>query len=289
VSLILSLLIGLMFAMGPLSSAICNRIGCQTTTIIGAIIAYIGYECFREKLIKNLFRCAISCYANSMEFLIVSVGIIMGSGFGLMYCPAIVIVTMYFERLRALAMGVTVCGAGVGTIVFLKVISSLVIRYNWQIVLYIYAGLFSSVNTHRPSNLGLALLCVPCGMLYRPIEFEPIYDDEEEEMIEIKKNDNVDHPRSLELHRQELIADEDKNKASPHLIEDKKEPRMIKKMIDLSLFEDPVFLLFAFSHFLTTIGFTLSRFVPLHARALGFSTSDVDITINVYSKRQLLC
>ena len=213
----------------------------------------------------------------------------MGIGFGLMYCPAIVIITMYFEKYRTLATGVTIYGAEVGTFIFANVISFLITRYDWQTVLIIYAGLFSSVNTHRPSNLGLALLCVPCGMLYRPIEFEPIYDDEEEEMIGIKKNDNVDHPRSLELYRQEPIADEDNDKASPHLIEGKKEPRMIKKMIDLSLFEDPVFILFSFSHFLTTIGFTLSRFLPLHVEwTLGFSTSDADITVNVYSKRQLL-
>lgn len=31
----------------------------------------------------------------------VSVGCIMGIGFGLMYCPAIVIVTMYFEKKRS--------------------------------------------------------------------------------------------------------------------------------------------------------------------------------------------
>jgi hypothetical protein len=60
-------------------------------------------------------------------------------------------------------------------------------------------------------------------MLYRPIEFEPIYDDDEEEMVEIKKNGKVDHHRSLELHRPEPIAEEDEDKASPHGTDDKKE------------------------------------------------------------------
>lgn len=36
-------------------------------------------------------RCALSYFANSMTFLVLSVGIVMGTGFGLMYCPAIVI------------------------------------------------------------------------------------------------------------------------------------------------------------------------------------------------------
>uniref|UniRef100_A0A914HFY2 Major facilitator superfamily (MFS) profile domain-containing protein n=1 Tax=Globodera rostochiensis TaxID=31243 RepID=A0A914HFY2_GLORO len=154
-STILSLLTGLMLAAGPLASAICNRIGCRVTTIIGALIASVG--------------CAISYFAYSMNYLLFSVGIVMGIGFGLMYCPAIVIVTMYFEKYRSLATGITVCGAGIGTFVFSQVISHLIIHFNWRYVFLIYSG--------------VVLLCVPCGALYRPIEFVPIYEDEEEEEL----------------------------------------------------------------------------------------------------------
>ncbi|KAI1702908.1 major facilitator superfamily domain-containing protein [Ditylenchus destructor] len=167
VSTILSLLTGLMLATGPLASAICNRIGCRITTIVGAIIASIG--------------CALSFYANSMTYLILSVGIVMGTGFGLMYCPAIVIVTMYFEKYRALATGVTVCGAGVGTFVFSKIIGYLIETFDWRTVFIIYAG--------------LVLLCVPCGALYRPVMFEPIYDDDDKFGLRInegKTNEEVE-------------------------------------------------------------------------------------------------
>lgn len=37
-------------------------------------------------------------FGSSMLMMIISVGVVMGIGFGLMYCPAIVIVTMYFEK-----------------------------------------------------------------------------------------------------------------------------------------------------------------------------------------------
>uniref|UniRef100_A0A183C9I2 ERF1_1 domain-containing protein n=1 Tax=Globodera pallida TaxID=36090 RepID=A0A183C9I2_GLOPA len=70
-STILSLLTGLMLAAGPLASAICNRIGCRVTTIIGALIASVG--------------CAISFFAYSMNYLLFSVGIVMGIGFGLIF------------------------------------------------------------------------------------------------------------------------------------------------------------------------------------------------------------
>lgn len=46
------------------------------------------------------FSCAASYYATTVEYLMGSVGCVMGIGFGLMYCPAIVIVTMYFEKKR---------------------------------------------------------------------------------------------------------------------------------------------------------------------------------------------
>ncbi|KAE9551974.1 hypothetical protein FO519_004826, partial [Halicephalobus sp. NKZ332] len=83
VSTILCILTGLTFGIGPISSAICNKIGCRLTTIIGILFMSCG--------------CAISYNANSMTYLIGSIGLIMGTGFGLLYCPSIVIVTMYFE------------------------------------------------------------------------------------------------------------------------------------------------------------------------------------------------
>src|SRR3954471_19160295 len=100
-----------------------------------------------------------------MFYLIFSVGIVMGNfyncekfilfisgtGFGLMYCPAIVIVTIYFEKRRSLATGITVCGAGVGTFLFSNIIGQLIVHFGWRQVFLIYAG--------------LVLLCIPCGAL----------------------------------------------------------------------------------------------------------------------------
>lgn len=139
-------------AAGPIASSISNRFGCRACAIAGAIIASIG--------------CGISSQATSMAFLTFSVGVIMGCGFGLMYCPAIMIVTMYFEKRRSLATGITVCGAGVGTTIFAKVIAFLIQKFSWQKVFVIYAG--------------VVLLCIPCAATFKPLAFEPVYDDEAE-------------------------------------------------------------------------------------------------------------
>ena len=44
--------------------------------------------------------------------------LVAGFGFGLVYLPSVISVSYYFERKRAMATGIAVCGAGVGTMVF---------------------------------------------------------------------------------------------------------------------------------------------------------------------------
>jgi len=358
VSTILSLLTGLMLAVGPIAGAICNKIGCRITTIIGAIIASIG--------------CATSYYADSMTYLIGSVGIIMGTGFGLMYCPAIVIVTMYFEKYRALATGVTVCGAGVGTASFSVIISFLITRFGWRQVFLIYAG--------------IVLLCVPCGLLYRPVEFAPIYDDDEEEKDEKEKAEtkaltaqeqedgangklrsafshsavnkdseaeegnlqrvqslgegiaksrtntvtestgylnvkDVFYPGSVTgLKEYQKDAEHFRSVSSlhshTHSVKDKKVVRTsfreedeenldsqatsasraiaiwttITKILDLTLFADPVYLLFAISNFLTSIGFNAPpMFMPMNAESiLGLTKESAAQTVSAYGIANIL-
>ncbi|VDO10524.1 unnamed protein product [Haemonchus placei] len=124
--MIISLLTGLTLGSGPLASAICNKYGCRATTITGALIAAVG--------------CGISYFATQMWQIVFSVGVIMGVGFGLMYCPAIVIVTMYFEKRRSLATGIAVAGAGVGTVLFSPINEYIISHYGWRAVFLAFEG-----------------------------------------------------------------------------------------------------------------------------------------------------
>ncbi|KAL4220128.1 hypothetical protein ACF0H5_020539 [Mactra antiquata] len=87
----------------------------------------------------------------------------------MIYLPSIVCVTEYFEKKRALATGIAVSGAGIGTFIFSPVTSILVKKYSWQGTLLIQAG--------------IVLNCLACGLVYRPIkiakpsETEKIDDD----------------------------------------------------------------------------------------------------------------
>ena len=110
---------------GPIASYFTNRYGCRAVTIAGAILASAGL--------------ALSCAANSIVVLYLTIGILTGRdgynladiwltkmwtkglGFGLIYLPAIVSVSIYFEKKRAFATGIAVCGSGVGTFIMAPV------------------------------------------------------------------------------------------------------------------------------------------------------------------------
>ena len=61
---------------------------------------------------------ALSAAADSIVILYFTVGVLTGLGFGLIYLPAIVSVSIYFEKKRAFATGIAVCGSGLGTFIF---------------------------------------------------------------------------------------------------------------------------------------------------------------------------
>lgn len=82
--------------------------------------------------------------------------LIPGLGFGLIYLPAIVSVTCYFEKLRSLATGIAVCGSGLGTLVFAPFIEYLIVEFGWRGAMLITSALL--------------LNCIIFGVMFRPLE-----------------------------------------------------------------------------------------------------------------------
>ena len=88
-------------------------------------------------------------------------------GPGLIYLPAVVAVGYYFEKKRALATGISVCGSGVGTFLFAPLSTAILKSLDW-----------------RGANLVFAGLCLMCGLfgaLMRPLELTAAVDQDEEE------------------------------------------------------------------------------------------------------------
>ncbi|KAH0809612.1 hypothetical protein GEV33_013180 [Tenebrio molitor] len=100
----------------------------------------------------------ISVFAQNVTTLYFTIGIGTGFGFGLIYLPAIVSVTTYFEKKRSLATGIAVCGSGFGTFIFAPIITKLLAEYGWRGAMLIIAG--------------TVLECILFGLLFRPLENE---------------------------------------------------------------------------------------------------------------------
>ncbi|XP_012158740.1 monocarboxylate transporter 12 [Ceratitis capitata] len=139
---IVSIMVGVTYASGPISSSFVNRYGCRAVTIAGSIIAA---------------ACIVaSIFAQNVLTLIFTIGIGTGFGLGLIYLPAIVSVTTWFEAKRSLATGIAVCGSGFGTFVFAPLTENLIGSFGWRGAMLIIGG--------------IVLNCIIFGALFRPLE-----------------------------------------------------------------------------------------------------------------------
>ncbi|XP_011306062.1 monocarboxylate transporter 12-B [Fopius arisanus] len=318
---IASILVGITLCSGPIASIFVNKYGCRMVTIVGAILSSI---------------CLLmSHWAQSIIILYFTIGLGTGLGFGLIYLPAIVSVTCYFEKLRSFATGIAVCGSGLGTLVFAPFIEYLIVEYGWRGAMLITSA--------------LVLNCIIFGIMFRPLE--PIRKAMDIPLLELSKPEaptsfkvpqtnglssngfdrphsvtNVNHtkyqliPESEDkenlmrialsqpvlisktghshrsrdfgsglMHRKDILYQKSlenirKRSASlgsrdlhitlrgslsslPNGIEEKqgqnnnskqtKPLSAFQQMLQLSLLKDPVFLLFVFSNFCTSIGFNV--------------------------------
>nr|XP_045596429.1 monocarboxylate transporter 14-like [Procambarus clarkii] len=141
-SWIASILVGVTLGSGPIAGMLVNKMGCRVVTVAGALLASLA-----------LF---LSIFAPNVETLYVTIGLGAGLGFGLIYLPAIVCVTGYFEKRRSFATGIAVCGSGIGTFAFSPLVEYLINELSWQNSLIIISGIM--------------LNCVVFGAMFRPLE-----------------------------------------------------------------------------------------------------------------------
>ncbi|XP_069115634.1 monocarboxylate transporter 9-like [Argopecten irradians] len=122
-----SVLNGAYLSLGPVAGALVNKFGCRRIAISGAFVSSIG-----------LF---LSTFSPNLDIMILLYGVVGGSGFGLIYLPAIVMVGYYFDKRRAFATGIAVCGSGIGGFVFAPLCVFLLEIYGWQGAMWIISGI----------------------------------------------------------------------------------------------------------------------------------------------------
>ncbi|KPI94056.1 PREDICTED: monocarboxylate transporter 3 [Papilio xuthus] len=137
-----SILTGFYLLSGPFVSALANKYGFRSVTIVGSLISSVAFT--------------LSYFATSVEYLYLVYGLLGGIGFCMIYMPAVLTVGFYFERWRALATGLSLCGSGVGTFIFAPLSNMVIAKYGWRWTMVIHAGFI--------------LVCVVCGAMFRPIK-----------------------------------------------------------------------------------------------------------------------
>ncbi|KAJ0036843.1 hypothetical protein NQD34_005520 [Periophthalmus magnuspinnatus] len=141
ISWIGSIMSSLRLSGAPIASVACAKVGTRVTSITGALLVSGGF--------------LLSIFANSVVYLYLSMGVVVGMGFALLYQSFSVVTAMYFKKRLATAYAIGRSGMGL-TFALAPFTQLLLDQYAWQGALLILGGLMLNL--------------VATGMLLRPIK-----------------------------------------------------------------------------------------------------------------------
>ncbi|XP_076687098.1 monocarboxylate transporter 5-like isoform X3 [Andrena cerasifolii] len=277
---IASILVGVTLCSGPISGWFVDKYGCRIVTVAGSILASLCLLC--------------SMWARNIVTLYFTIGIGTGFGFGLIYLPAIVSVTSYFEKYRSLATGIAVCGSGLGTLVFAPCLEYLIATYGWRGSIMLCSG--------------IVLNCIVLGLFFRPIESRnqrkkssperpsqsttrrTVEEGAVTRAVTFQKEKNsvrVTSARSQPvLNSKNMLHQSSLEDIHKEMFELKVSPKQKigspRKILDISILKDPVFILFTLSNFCTSIGFYVPYvYVLPQAEEQGINKKDASYLLAV--------
>lgn len=89
--------------LSPLASVLINMGSCRTAHMTGGILAFLGFSC--------------SYFVNNIKILLLTYGIVAGTGLSLCQTPSLCAIGFSFEKYRGMSAGIAVAGAGFGMFV----------------------------------------------------------------------------------------------------------------------------------------------------------------------------
>ncbi|RUS87232.1 hypothetical protein EGW08_004984, partial [Elysia chlorotica] len=144
-SWVISVALAITYGIGPIPALLASKIGYRPVVVVGGFLVGLGYM--------------LAYFATNVYHLILTIGIISGSGSGFCFLPATVTVAMYFDKRRSLAIGLGTAGVGIGSFVCAPVVHWLIECYGWRGALLVGGAI--QLN-----------LCV-MGLLLRPLPPRP--------------------------------------------------------------------------------------------------------------------
>ena len=140
-ALVFSITISLSFALGPFTGALADRVGPRPVLLLGAAALSGGL--------------LITSQANSLAVAYLSYGAGVGLAIACGYVPMVANVGGWFVKRRALALGMSVAGIGLGTLLGSPLSAALIDATSWRTTFVVYA------------IVGGVLLC-GCAVVARP-------------------------------------------------------------------------------------------------------------------------
>ncbi|KAL8585917.1 hypothetical protein ACOMHN_061078 [Nucella lapillus] len=133
--------LGMSMMMGPLVSMLLKRFSIRQVAIAGTLLASVGF--------------VASAFAPNIYVLIAMYGVVAGTGFSMIFLPAIIVVGLYFSKKRAIATGIATSGSGLGTFAYAYLCDQLLRIFTWRKTILILCGIL--------------LNCLACGLIFRPL------------------------------------------------------------------------------------------------------------------------
>jgi MFS family permease len=124
-AVVFGITISLSFLLGPFTGALADRVGPKPVALLAA--ASLAFGLLVTTVVPNIWLAYV-CY-----------GLFVGLAIACGYVPMVAVVGGWFERQRALALGASVAGIGLGTMVASPVAAALIKATNWRTAFVIFA------------------------------------------------------------------------------------------------------------------------------------------------------
>nr|XP_017522516.1 monocarboxylate transporter 11 isoform X1 [Manis javanica]XP_036882700.1 monocarboxylate transporter 11-like [Manis javanica] len=128
-------------AASPVGSALSTRWGARPVVMVGGVLTSLGF--------------VFSAFARSQLHLYLGLGVFAGSGWALVFAPALGTLSCYFSRRRVLAVGLALTGNGASSLLLAPTLQLLLDTFGWRGALL----LLGAITLHL----------TPCGALLRPL------------------------------------------------------------------------------------------------------------------------
>ncbi|XP_049520578.1 uncharacterized protein LOC119444497 [Dermacentor silvarum] len=131
-SLPLSMYSGFTNLSGLVAGPLIHWFGVRVAAVLGGLLMATG--------------CMISYFATGVPFLVGSLGVLAGSGHGILFSCVIVAINEYFDKRRGVALGINLTGATAASFVFASIFDLLLAEYGLHRTLAITGALLLNIS-----------------------------------------------------------------------------------------------------------------------------------------------